>query len=77
METQADRENKFLGAVREKASQAHTQQMEESAERNSKLIVAANQTDPDVARAIHALSDADLVRLKALARLGPEDCRKA
>jgi DNA-directed RNA polymerase specialized sigma24 family protein len=69
LEAQADRENKFSEAVREMTGQAHTQRMEESAERNSKLIVAANQADPDVARAIHSLSDTDLVRLKALARL--------
>jgi hypothetical protein len=68
-EVRADLENKLFEAVREGAGQAHIQQMEESAERNSKLIVAASQTDPDVARAIHALSDAYLVRLKALARL--------
>jgi hypothetical protein len=56
LEAQADRENKFSEAVREMTGQAHTLQMEESAERNSKLVVAADQTAPDVARAIHSLS---------------------
>ena len=69
MEAWTDLENKLFEAVREGAGQAHIQQMEESTERNSKLIVAADQADPDVARAIQSLSDADLVRLKALARL--------
>jgi hypothetical protein len=56
LESWSDRENKFFEGVREKAGQAHTRQMEESTERNSKLIVAADQTAPDVARAIHSLS---------------------
>jgi DNA-directed RNA polymerase specialized sigma24 family protein len=33
------------------------------------LVVAVGNTTTDISRAIHALSDADLVRLKALARL--------
>ena len=43
--------------------------MERSAERSRTLIVTVDDTTADVARAIHALSDADLVRLNALARL--------
>jgi DNA-directed RNA polymerase specialized sigma24 family protein len=39
------------------------------AEGSDKLIVMVDNAATDVARAIHSLSDADLVRLKALARL--------
>jgi RNA polymerase sigma-70 factor (ECF subfamily) len=43
--------------------------MERITERGGWPIVTVEATTADVARAIHALSDADLVRLKALARL--------
>jgi DNA-directed RNA polymerase specialized sigma24 family protein len=36
---------------------------------SSSLVVTVDDTTADIARAIHALSNADLVRLKALARL--------
>jgi len=43
--------------------------MEHFAERSSRRIVTVDNTTVDIARAIQSLSDADLVRLKALARL--------
>ena len=43
--------------------------MERFTERSGRPIVTVDNTTVDVARAIHALSSADLVRLKALARL--------
>jgi len=43
--------------------------MERCTEPFSGLIVTVDNTADDVARAIHSLSDADLVRLKALAQL--------
>jgi RNA polymerase sigma-70 factor (ECF subfamily) len=43
--------------------------MERFTERSRPVVVAVDNTTADVARAIHALTDADLVRLKALARL--------
>jgi RNA polymerase sigma-70 factor (ECF subfamily) len=43
--------------------------MERSSERNGRAIVTIDNTTVDVARAIRALSDTDLVRLKALALL--------
>jgi RNA polymerase sigma-70 factor (ECF subfamily) len=43
--------------------------MERFTERSGLAIVTVDNTTVDVARAIHALSAADLVRLKALARL--------
>jgi DNA-directed RNA polymerase specialized sigma24 family protein len=43
--------------------------MERRTERDGRLIAPADPTAADVARAIHALTDADLVRLRALARL--------
>jgi RNA polymerase sigma-70 factor (ECF subfamily) len=43
--------------------------MERFTERNSRAIVIVDNTTVDVARAIRALSDTDLVRLKALAQL--------
>jgi len=43
--------------------------MERHTERDGRLIVTVDPTAADVARAIHGLSDADLVRLGALARL--------
>lgn len=43
--------------------------MERHTERDGRLIVKGDPTAADVARAIHGLSDADLVRLAALARL--------
>ncbi len=43
--------------------------MEHFAERSGRRIVTVDNTTVDIARAIHALSDVDLVRLKALARL--------
>jgi hypothetical protein len=43
--------------------------MEHFAERSARSIVAVDNTTVDIARAIQRLSDADLVRLKALARL--------
>ena len=43
--------------------------MERFTEGSGRLIVTVDNTTVDVARAIHALSSADLVRLKALARL--------
>jgi DNA-directed RNA polymerase specialized sigma24 family protein len=43
--------------------------MEHSTERSGTFVVAVDDTSADIGRAIHALSDADLVRLKALARL--------
>src|SRR5215470_14156315 len=43
--------------------------MEHFAERSGRRIVTVDNTTVDIARAIQSLSDADLVRLKALARL--------
>jgi DNA-directed RNA polymerase specialized sigma24 family protein len=43
--------------------------MERFTEGSGRRVVAVDNTTVDIARAIHALSDADLVRLKALARL--------
>ncbi len=43
--------------------------MERITQRDGKLIARVDPTAADVAQAIHALTDADLVRLKALARL--------
>jgi RNA polymerase sigma-70 factor (ECF subfamily) len=43
--------------------------MERTTQRDSRLITTVESTAADVARAIHSLTDADLVRLKALARL--------
>ena len=43
--------------------------MEHFAERSGRRIVAVDKTTVDIARAIQSLSEADLVRLKALARL--------
>src|SRR5262252_9620803 len=43
--------------------------MEHFAERSGRRTVAVDNTTVDIARAIQSLSDADLVRLKALARL--------
>jgi hypothetical protein len=43
--------------------------MERFTERSGRRIVTVDNTTVDIARAIHSLSDADLVRLKALARL--------
>jgi RNA polymerase sigma-70 factor (ECF subfamily) len=43
--------------------------MERTTQRDGRLIVTVESTTGEVARAIHALSDADLVRLGALARL--------
>ena len=43
--------------------------MERFTERSGRRIVTVDNTTVDIARAIRALSDADLVRLKALARL--------
>lgn len=43
--------------------------MERFTERSGPVLVAVDNTTADVARAIHGLTDADLVRLKALARL--------
>src|SRR5262249_46044154 len=43
--------------------------MERFTERNGQAIVTVDNTPVDVARAIRALSDTDLVRLKALAQL--------
>src|SRR3954449_4094215 len=43
--------------------------MERFAERSARIAEAVDHTTVDAARAIHALSDNDLVRLKALARL--------
>jgi RNA polymerase sigma-70 factor (ECF subfamily) len=43
--------------------------MEHIFARNRGIAVTVDHTTVDVARALHALSDADLVRLKALARL--------
>ena len=43
--------------------------MERSTEHDSRAIVGLDGTAADVARAIHSLTDADLVRLRALARL--------
>src|SRR5258708_12655508 len=43
--------------------------MERFTEGSGRRIVTVDNTTVDIARAIHALSDADLVRLKALARL--------
>src|SRR5262249_54808338 len=43
--------------------------MEHFAERSGRRIVTIDNTTVDIARAIQSLSDADLVRLKALARL--------
>jgi len=61
--------NKFFEGVREEAGQAHTQQMEKGTQGSGNLILTVDNTAADVARAIHSLSDADLVRLKALAQL--------
>jgi RNA polymerase sigma-70 factor (ECF subfamily) len=43
--------------------------MERFTERNTRSVETVDHTTVDAARAIHALSDTDLVRLKALARL--------
>lgn len=43
--------------------------MERFTERNARIVEAVDHTTANVARAIHALSDTDLIRLKALARL--------
>lgn len=43
--------------------------MEHFAERSGRRIVAVDKTTVDIVRAIQSLSEADLVRLKALARL--------
>ena len=43
--------------------------MERFTEGSGRRIVTVDNTTVDIARAIHSLSDADLVRLKALARL--------
>ncbi len=43
--------------------------MERFTEGSGRRIVAVDNTTVDIARAVHSLSDADLVRLKALARL--------
>jgi RNA polymerase sigma-70 factor (ECF subfamily) len=43
--------------------------MERTTQPDDRLIVTVESTTAEVARAIHALSDADLVRLGALARL--------
>jgi RNA polymerase sigma-70 factor (ECF subfamily) len=43
--------------------------MEHFAEGSGRRIVTVDNTTVDIARAIHSLSDTDLVRLKALARL--------
>src|SRR5215471_8104750 len=43
--------------------------MERSTEPIGGLLVTVDNTADDIARAIHSLSDADLVRLKALAQL--------
>jgi DNA-directed RNA polymerase specialized sigma24 family protein len=43
--------------------------MERFAEGSNRRIVTVDHTAVDIARAIHSLSDAELVRLKALARL--------
>jgi DNA-directed RNA polymerase specialized sigma24 family protein len=43
--------------------------MEHFTEGSGRRIVTVDNTTVDIARAIHSLSDADLVRLKALARL--------
>jgi hypothetical protein len=61
--------NKFFEGVREEPGQAHTQQMEKGTQGSRNLIMTVDNTAGDVARAIHSLSDADLVRLKALAQL--------
>jgi hypothetical protein len=68
-EAQADGKNKFFEGVREKAGQRHTQKVEKRTESGGRQIVVVENTAADVARAVHSLSDADLVRLKALARL--------
>ena len=43
--------------------------MERFTERNTRSVETVDHTTVDAARAIHALSDTDLIRLKALARL--------
>jgi DNA-directed RNA polymerase specialized sigma24 family protein len=43
--------------------------MERFTERSTRSVEAVDHTTVDAARAIHALSDTDLIRLKALARL--------
>ena len=43
--------------------------MERTTQRDGRLVATVDPTAADVAHAIHALTDADLVRLKALARL--------
>jgi DNA-directed RNA polymerase specialized sigma24 family protein len=43
--------------------------MERFTEGSGRRVVTVDNTTVDIARAIHSLSDADLVRLKALARL--------
>ena len=43
--------------------------MERFTERNTRIAEAVDHTTVDAARAIHALPDTDLIRLKALARL--------
>jgi len=66
----ADRKNKLIELVRAEPSQAHSRQMENRrVEGSGRPIVTVDSAAGDIACAIHSLSDADLVRLKALARL--------
>jgi DNA-directed RNA polymerase specialized sigma24 family protein len=65
---------KSFRAVRGRPAGAHTVQsgiasMERLTGGSGSLVVTVDNATADIARAIHALSDADLVRLKALARL--------
>lgn len=63
------RAKKFSGRVRGRAGGAYISLMERFAERSSRSIATVESTTADVASAIRALTAADLVRLKALARL--------
>ena len=66
-----DGEILFFAPVRAPRRAAHTAEDMERAERNRLRFVPAGTREPgagDVGRALNALSDADLVRLKALAR---------
>src|SRR5207237_711117 len=62
--------NKFSPPVRRRLRRAHTRiDMERFTERSARIADAVDHTTVDAARAIHALPDTDLIRLKALARL--------
>jgi hypothetical protein len=67
-EADADTEKNSFYPVRDRRHQPLMIRMEHFAERSARRIVTVDNT-VDVARAIQSLWNADLVRLKALARL--------